>query len=109
MARRRDYHQRFVDLEAVPQHPVDDILRRMEQADRLSSLEQVERGWCTPAVGGFLFPLHPAAPPDGRPVEGGMLESETRQCLERVERIREQIVVQADLGAVRTGRELEHA
>src|SRR5207249_465451 len=43
MTRGGDRHERAVDREAVPQHAVEDVLRGMEHADRLGSLEQVER------------------------------------------------------------------
>src|SRR5437867_5392511 len=109
MARRRDRDERAVDREAVPQHAIDDVLSGMEHADRLGSLEQVEGTRFRSSVVRLLLSLHPAAPPGGSPAEGGVLERQPRQRVERFERTRAEVVVETGLRAVGSGWKLQHA
>src|SRR5204863_9956443 len=74
--------------------------------NRIGSLEQVERARLRSSVVRLLLSLHPAAPPGARPAEGRVLEREPRQRVECVERMRAQVVVEADLRAIRTGGKL---
>ena len=54
LAGGRDHHQGVVGRQAVPEHAVHDVLRGMEDPDRLGPLEEVERGRLGAGGGGVL-------------------------------------------------------